>query len=184
MTDQHDDGTGRHSGAVLTALASSGLAVVAVLVLIGVLILVFGDRSQQAGVSARPETPADPGLIPRPDDNAGASPRTSASPSSSATGVPTVAPAHVAVVVLNATKRRGLAARFADQLRARGWRVVAVGNFRGNVPASTVYYPSGKQGDAEALDAQFAGIDRIRPAFSGISQTRLTVILTREFTAS
>jgi hypothetical protein len=179
MTDRYDDDNDeRTSGAVLTALASSGLAVVAVLVLVGVLFLVFGDRADIAGVTAKPDGPADPGLIPRPADSGSASPTASA-PGNGTT--PT--PSDVAVVVLNATDRKGLAARFADQLKAAGWKVAAVGNFRGNVPATTVYYPSGEQEAAQALDAQFAGVDRVRPAFSGISQTRLTVILTSEFPA-
>jgi hypothetical protein len=181
MTDRYDDGN-RSSGAVLTALASSGLAVVAVLVLVGVLFLVFGERSDQAGLTAQPDGPADPGLIPRPADSASPSP--SRSPSDIPTNGAVATPADVEVVVLNATGRKGLAARFAERLTASGWKVAAVGNFRGNVPATTVYYPTGKQQAAEALDAQFEGVDRIRPAFSGISQTRLTVILTREFPGS
>ena len=50
------------------------------------------------------------------------------------------------VVVLNQTSRSGLAGSVADQLRGKGWTVPAVGNFRGIVPATTVYYPAGAGG--------------------------------------
>ncbi len=49
----------------------------------------------------------------------------------------------VEVVVLNQTSRGGLAGSVAEELRDKGWTVPAVGNFRGIVPATTVYYPAG-----------------------------------------
>ncbi|NHC16033.1 LytR C-terminal domain-containing protein [Motilibacter deserti] len=81
------------------------------------------------------------------------------------------------VVVLNQTGRNGLAAATASRLRAAGWTVAAVGNFRGTVPSTTVYYPDGAEAAARALAADLEGTDRVRPRFSTLSSTRLTVVL-------
>jgi LytR cell envelope-related transcriptional attenuator len=167
MTELKDE-AGRPVGTVLTAIATSALAAVSVLLLVGVLVLVFGQRS--GGLPT--DVVADPGLTPRAAGQ-------EATPATDAASAGSVAvPADSKVVVLNATSRKGLAGRFQQALAAKGWNVVAIGNFRGNVPATTVYYPEGQRAAAEALEAQFAEVNRIRPAFSGISQTRLTVILT------
>jgi hypothetical protein len=168
MTELKDE-AGRPVGTVLTAIATSALAAVSVLLLVGVLVLVFGQRS---GGLPPTDVVADPGLTPRAAGQ-------EATPSTDGAAAATVAvPADSKVVVLNATSRKGLAGRFQQALAAKGWNVVAIGNFRGNVPATTVYFPEGQRAAAEALEAQFAEVNRIRPAFSGISQTRLTVILT------
>jgi hypothetical protein len=182
MTDRNGN-PGRPAGTVLTALATSALAALAVVALVGVLLLVFGQRPGSGiGASGQAtETAADPGLTPSP-----ATPSPSL-PTSDKTGGAEVTrtvgarvPGDSKVVVLNATSRSGLAGQFQRALEAKGWDVVAVGNFRGNVPATTVYYPSGQRGAAEALEAQFDEVTRVRQAFSGISQTRLTVILTSD----
>jgi len=173
MSDPNLDEPEGPAATVLTAAAASALAALAVLALVGVLVLVFGQRAGSGGPASAQVTqrPADPSRSPRP--------ATPGSPSSARVSE-TAPPAGTKVVVLNATSRRGLASRFQQSLQAKGWTVVSVGNFRGNIPANTVYYPQGQRGAAEALDAQFAEVDRIRPAFSGISQTRLTVILARD----
>jgi hypothetical protein len=168
MSDVNGHEGSRPAATALTAAAASALAALAVLALVGVLVLVFGQRAAPGSLAGANQFPADPGLSPRaatPDSPDGAK----------------AVPADTKVVVLNSTSRSGLAARFQKALRAKGWNVVSVGNFSGNIAATTVYYPPGQQGAAEALDAQFAEVDRVRPAFSGISQTRLTVILTRDF---
>lgn len=81
------------------------------------------------------------------------------------------------VVVLNQSGRPGLASRTAASLRSAGWTVSSVGNFRGAVPSTTIYYPDGALAAAQALADQLPGPDRVRPVFSGISATKLTVIL-------
>lgn len=85
------------------------------------------------------------------------------------------------VVVFNQTVRRGLAADFRDALVAAGWEVAATDDWRGTVPATTIYYPPGMQDAARALMSQFPAVERIRPAFPGIPTSQLTVILCKEF---
>jgi hypothetical protein len=91
--------------------------------------------------------------------------------------VPVVPPsARPSVVVLNQTGVTGLAARVADKLRAADWTVTGIGNWQGNVPSTTVYYPSGAEQSARAL-ASALGQNRIRPRVSGMALDQLTVIL-------
>jgi hypothetical protein len=87
----------------------------------------------------------------------------------------------VEVVVLNQTSRGGLAGSVADVLRAKGWTVPAVGNFRGVVPATTVYYPPGEEAAAQATAEDLPTDPRIRPRFGNLSTTRLTVVVTDSY---
>ena len=85
------------------------------------------------------------------------------------------------VVVLNQTTRRGLASTVAEQLRSAGWPVPAVGNFRGIVPSTTVYYPPGGESGALAVAADLPVEPRVRPSFGNLSETRLTVVVTDSY---
>jgi hypothetical protein len=68
----------------------------------------------------------------------------------------------------------------AARLAQDGWSIEGVGNFRGVVPSTTIYYPPGRGDWAEAL-ARDVGTSRVRPAFSTLSSTSLTVILTSSY---
>ena len=122
-------------------------------------------------------SPAPSALGPAPTATADLDPDQSPSPEPSTTA----GPGSIEVVVLNETKRTGLAAQFREVLEAGGWTVKRTGDFRGNVPLTTVYYPPGFEAQAEALEAQFSQVNRIRPAFSGIGKKRLTVILAKDY---
>jgi hypothetical protein len=87
----------------------------------------------------------------------------------------------VQVVVLNQTSRAGLASRVADTLRADGWTVAADGNFRGIVPATTVYYPPGEELAAQTAAEDLQSTPRIRPRFGNLSTSRLTVVVTDSY---
>lgn len=58
-----------------------------------------------------------------------------------------------------------------------GWRVAAIGDWRGKIETSTVYYPAGQQRAARRLGAAL-GIDRTRPRLDSMPPDRLTVIVT------
>lgn len=185
---------GRPRGAVLTAVATSALAAFSVLVLVGVLILAFGQDGDSAKERRARERAADPVLTASPapsalgpvpartaDPGETADPAGTATAEPSKTAAPGTGPGSIEVVVLNETKRDGLAATFRDLLEAGGWTVKRIGDFTGNVPLTTVYYPPGFEAQAEALEAQFSQVNRIRPAFSGIGKKRLTVILAGDY---
>ena len=186
-------GEPRRSTSLLSVLASSTLATLAVIVLVGVLILAFGENSadeQAETVATSPTTLVGPppGVTPPPSPSPRAEPSPTPTPTPTSTPTPTPTPtpavAKVPVVVLNQTTVTGLAARFQKELEAGGWRVSGIDDFRGNVPATTVYFPPGLRAAAKALMAQFPQVGRIRPAFTGISTTQLTVILGKDFPTS
>ena len=95
---------------------------------------------------------------------------------------PTVAPpARVPVTVLNNSRIPKLAARGAKRFAAAGWPVAAVGNFRGRIPVTTVYYDPGLQAAASEFAAAVDGVVRVRPRFEGLPARGVVVVLTREF---
>ena len=87
----------------------------------------------------------------------------------------------VEVVVLNQTSRPGLAASVAAHLRTAGWDVPAVGNFRGTVPSTTVYYPPGGETVALAVAGDLRATPRTMPRFGNLSTTRFTVVVTDSY---
>lgn len=82
----------------------------------------------------------------------------------------------VPVSVYNQIGIGGLARRVAGQVQALGWPIGAVDDWRGGVPQDTVYFPAGRQGEAELLGRDL-GIGRILPATPNMSTTNLTVVL-------
>jgi hypothetical protein len=81
------------------------------------------------------------------------------------------------VGVLNATSVSGLAARAQERFEDGGWSVPAIDSTSREIEATTVYYPSGLEESAEALQAQFPEIARTAPTEPGLAQDRLVVIL-------
>jgi hypothetical protein len=83
------------------------------------------------------------------------------------------------VDVLNQSGRGGTAAKTASRVRALGWTVGSVSDFRGNVSATTVYYPTGEAKAARDLASSLPGKPRVLPRFSTLADNRLTIIITR-----
>lgn len=82
----------------------------------------------------------------------------------------------VPVSVYNQVGIGGLARRVAGQAQALGWPIGAVADWRGSVPQDTVYFPAGRQGEAQLLGSDL-GISRILPTVGNMSATNLTVVL-------
>lgn len=132
--------------------------------------------TKEAIASSPSATTASPSSTPKSSATKSGAATSSSAATSAATQAPTVA-----VVVLNQTGRSGLASVVADRLRGRGWSVAGVGNFRGSVPATTVYYPAGAQAQAQAAARHLPTPARIRPRFGNLSTTRLTIVLTNNY---
>ncbi len=175
-------GAHRTGRSVASALIPSVLAVVAVTALVTSLAVWRGEDPGQPRAAASTSTPGTAtreALSTAPSST----PSTSTAPPSSAEET-TERPAalrDVEVVVLNQTTRGGLAGSVADVLRGKGWTVPAVGNFRGVVPATTVYYPEGEEAAAQAAAETLPTDPRIRPRFGNLSTTRLTVVVTDSY---
>jgi hypothetical protein len=169
------------------ALIPSALAVAAVASLITALAVWQGeapDQPRAAASSAQEQS----SLSSRPEPTPTPSPSVTASESaageSSLSSEPTAsepAARDLEVVVLNQTSRRGLAGSVADSLRAEGWDVYAVGNFRGVVPDTTVYHPEGAEAEALAVARDLPTEPRVKPRFGNLSTTRLTVVVTDSY---
>jgi LytR cell envelope-related transcriptional attenuator len=177
---------------MVAALMPSLLAVLAVAALITSLaVWRAGEADQpQAAASTRIPSHADREALSQPPSSG--TPSHSASPASHSSTKPvtsssTPAPREsagdfdVEVVVLNQTSRAGLAGAVADRLRAKGWTVVAVGNFHGVVPATTVYYPPGQENAARVAAHDLPVAPRTMPRFSNLSTSRLTVVVTDSY---
>jgi hypothetical protein len=81
------------------------------------------------------------------------------------------------VEVYNNSTVTGLANETAAELQDAGWNVVGVDNWYGDIPDSTVYYPSRLHDVAKLLAADL-GITRLHSAVAPMRFDRLTVILT------
>ncbi|MGQ0625989.1 MAG: LytR C-terminal domain-containing protein [Sporichthyaceae bacterium] len=182
-------------------LGSAVVATTAVVGLVGVLILGFGrggdDAQVPAAALAAAQAPPTVGgvqteaaAVPGPLDSPPAAPadqpspvpsEPQAAPSTSVIALSAADKRRSPVVILNQTGRGGLAASFRAQLRESEWTVRAVGDWVGNVPATTVYYPRGMKDAARALMAEFSQVGRIRPSFAGVPDDALTVILAGDF---
>jgi cytoskeletal protein RodZ len=192
-------GAHRASRSVAGAILPSLLAVVAVTALVTALYVWRGQEAQLEAPAAAPAG-AEPSVAAAPSSpTTGASAQSSpqpgtASPSATRAATPTTstsaapppatsapAAADTPVVVLNQTARAGLASRVAERLRGQGWTVAGTGNFRGSVPATTVYYPPGAEAAAQALAQTLPTGPRVRPRFGNLSTTRLTVVVTDDY---
>ncbi len=178
------------------AVAGAAVAVAGVCLGIGTLLWVTDDPSQAPGPALiRPEsaavatTPVASTPSPEPAPVPVAVPAPTAAPAvappAAPSAVPSVAPAVrkvvVPITVLNNSNRSGLADRAARRFRRGGWPVRLTGNFRGQIPVSTVYYDPGFEASARAFAADFAGIVRVRPRFATLPARGVVVVLTREF---
>lgn len=125
--------------------------------------------------SDEPPTAAPPAASPTPTQTPTPAPTPTASPTpTKTTEAPPVRDA--AVVVLNNTGIANLASTFSGQVTTAGWAVSGTGNWNGQIPSNTVYYPAGQQEAGELL-ADDLGIDRVLPSVSPMQMDRLTLIL-------
>jgi hypothetical protein len=82
------------------------------------------------------------------------------------------------VDVLNGSTVTGLAQRSAAEVRAAGWTVGQVGNWRRTtITTETIYYGPGDEGSARRLGRELDGDQRIAAALPGMSTARLTLVV-------
>jgi hypothetical protein len=144
--------------------------------------------SSPATRSTVPTGTATPTPSPTPSSTPTAAPTTRPPVSPTATPSQPAPPPHAPLTVLNNSLQPGLAEQAAARFTAGGWQVVLIGNFAGRIPSTTVYYPPtdpALRRSAEALAAQFRGIHRVLPRYSGLPPTPpgLVVVLTRDWTS-
>ncbi|MEH3032573.1 MAG: LytR C-terminal domain-containing protein [Aeromicrobium erythreum] len=152
--------------AVLCVAAAAWLAVVA---------LDGGSDDPDPVARATPSatTPSPTATTPSPSAT---TPSPSPSPSPTPSPTPTVDRSSIGVSVLNGTRTPGLARRSVAAVQRAGWTVAGVGNWRGAVATSTVFYPAGREAEARQL-ARDLDVDAVAPAVAGMRSDRLTVVL-------
>lgn len=131
----------------------------------------------------------DPGETTAADDDPSTTPTASAPATTEPPSAPTPTPTPTAtetidssvdrstpVSVLNNTSVANLAAQYKTEVEAAGWTVGGVGNWRGQIPSNTVYYPAGLETQARQLGEDL-GIERVLPRTDAMRPDRLTIIL-------
>jgi hypothetical protein len=130
--------------------------------------------SPSAHVSTTPSTAPRPSTTPAPTRSAKAPP-TKPKPKPDQTAM---AP----VRVYNSTTISGLAHHVADEVEARGWTVIDVGNVSGASSLSTLYYAPGLRAAAKHLASELSGIRQVEPdQAADITFSGLTLILTADW---
>ena len=169
-------------------LLGPALAVAAVLVLIGVLLVLrpVGQGSPAVTPAALGSTspealPASPTPTGSAPPARSPTPARTPTPTRSPTPTPSPAVTEPALLVLNNSRIQGLAARAAADFRAGGWPVAGIGNLRGRIAETTVYYPAGELAAARALAARFRKVRRVLPRLSWLPGSGLTVVVTRDY---
>lgn len=150
--------------AALTSLVAAGA-------LVGALVNVDPSGSQDTAAPA-PSASATPSDTPEPTPTEDAT-----SEPAPVETTPAVDRASILVDVLNGGQIGGVAAAGADKVRAAGWTTDAVTNWLGTpVSETTVFYPEGKQAEAEAL-ASDVGITSTAPTLDGMAVDQLTLVI-------
>jgi hypothetical protein len=95
----------------------------------------------------------------------------------------TAAAVFAPVEVLNNSRIKGLAHHVAAEVESRGWTISAVGNLRGRVAQSTLYFPPGGLAAAQHLAGEFGSIQRLLPqSEGGLHSSNLVLVVTRFWT--
>jgi hypothetical protein len=96
-------------------------------------------------------------------------------------------PASTPLVVLDNTGRPEQARFATERFERGGWTVTDTSTFEGEILSTAAYYDPdvpGAQTAAEALQAQFPEIQRVRPKFAGLGSGPVFVILTYDYSQS
>ncbi len=92
----------------------------------------------------------------------------------------------VPLIVLNNTTISGLAARAATQFESGGWTVTRSDNYQNEILSTCAYYdPADPQAKAaaQALQAQYPTIKRVKPKFPELPAGPVVVVLTPDYSA-
>ncbi|HET6909772.1 MAG TPA: LytR C-terminal domain-containing protein [Mycobacteriales bacterium] len=186
----------RHPVAEALRRTAPPLVAVSAVAVVILLLLVLNSRPTPAGpapgaVAAPTSVPTSAALTSPPIPT---SPAPSSTAPTSAAQSPVSAPpvsqppatqqpvaARPPVTVLNNSRRQGLAAHVAAQVRAAGWPVRRTGNFTGRIAETTLYYAPGQRAAAHDLAAAMSQIRRVLPRFAGLPGTGLTLVVTRDW---
>lgn len=188
------EGTPSPLGRVLLPIALLVVAVVAVLAAWGRL---QSDESVVAGgptsPAASPTSSSSPSPSPSPSSaSPTAKPTKSATPTPTTSDEPTESPSPTAVVidrsvpvtVLNGTRRTGLAAKVAADLKSKGWTVVSIGNWRAGGVETTTVFVDGRDDAAATMRRDLKEADATETPIGAMRTNRITVVIMDDYPTS
>ena len=159
------------------------LAVIAIAAVITAIVAATGGGLDD-DVTANPDRSGSPAAggssatsTPSPTGSTGASSPATTTSAPASTAATTEVERSPKVDVLNQSAGDGAASQTADQLRAAGWRIGRVDDFRGNVSTTTVYWltPDMRR-DARRVARELGGV-RVQQGFSTLVEGRISVVL-------
>lgn len=145
-----------------------------------------------AAFSASPEASTSPTAVAPSDTPAASAPAASSpaastpaasSPAASTPPVLTSFDRKPPVIVLNATGRSGLASKVAASLRAQGWTVVSVGNWRGGAVTATTSYMVGHLKAAATMQHDLPTVTLVDGLLPGMQKQHLTLVIGSDYKA-
>lgn len=142
------------------------------------------SSSASGSASGSPSaTSASPTTSPKPTKSSSPAPTSSATSTSSPTPstAPVVIDRSVPVTVLNGTRRTGLAARVANELRSKGWTVVSIGNWRGGGVSTTTVFVNGRDDAAATMRRDLEAADATKAPIGAMRDNRITVVVMGDY---
>jgi hypothetical protein len=143
-----------------------------------------------AAFSPSPEASTSPSAAaPSDSPSAAASTPAASSPAASTPAASTAPPVLTSfdrkppVIVLNATGRPGLASKVAAKLRAEGWTVVSVGNWRGGAVKGTTSYMVGHLKAAATMQHDLPTVTLVDGLLPGMQKQHLTLVIGDDYKA-
>lgn len=140
-----------------------------------------------AAFSSSPEASTSPSSAAPSDSPSAAVSTTPASSPAASSPAPSTSPTtppvltsfdrNPPVIVLNATNRAGLASKVAAKLRAEGWTVVSVGNWRGAPVKGTTSYMIGHLKAAATMQHDLPTVTLVDGLLPGMKKLHLTLIV-------
>jgi hypothetical protein len=88
------------------------------------------------------------------------------------------------LTVLDSTGRPAVLRDAAQRFEQAGWTVEVTGTFAGDILSTAAYYDpasDGAQAAAEALQARFPAIRRVRPRFDGLPRGPIVIVLSYDY---
>ena len=89
----------------------------------------------------------------------------------------------VPVVVLNGSGTSGLAAKVADDLRAKGWKILSVGNYAKGPSAQTVVYSPGPRTASGTMRRDVPQASLTHKPLPGMSKSQITLVIGSDYSA-
>jgi hypothetical protein len=90
----------------------------------------------------------------------------------------------VPVTILNGTRRTGLAAKVAADLKKLGWTVVSIGNWRSGGVETTTVFVQGREDAAATMRRDLEAADATKEPIGSMRTNRITIVVMDDYPKS